>query len=200
MHHPDPSGAQPSGCFSQAIEGGCEKLWYLTCRHSRAWIDCRCTPPLPVCRSLWAQQRGAIHVREELCWVSFWRSAVRLVPALCPFRSAGAQLSLSFSAEQCCGKLQSAVSTLVCGQVLRDDVAAGRGRPPPGQPHAHHRRPPVPHRLWIHPGWVGLITSFGSARHGWVVVHPCKLPPPYHGAQPLPACLQAATPSPSRRP
>ena len=67
--------------------------------------------------------------------------------------------------------------------VLCDDVPAGCGRPPPGQPHAGHRRAPLPHRLWLHPwwgrtraaglrlGWAGL----GWAGLGWVVRRVCFL-------------------------
>ena len=34
----------------------------------------------------------------------------------------------------------------------RPSSGAGRRRPPSGQPNAVVRRPPLPHRLWLHPG------------------------------------------------
>lgn len=37
---------------------------------------------------------------------------------------------------------------LLAPQVLCDDLHPGCGRPPPRQPHARHRWPPLPHRFW----------------------------------------------------
>lgn len=75
MHHPDPSGEQRGG---QVWMGWMEHRWT---PHARGFgastpsAECVADDPhtklTSLCRAVWAQQRGAVHVCEELRRVSF---------------------------------------------------------------------------------------------------------------------------------